>query len=63
MNKQLEKLEAIDKQIEGGLDTKDLLKARQKLYKIKDYELTNEEWTLKVALLNCIAEYLEADRK
>jgi len=63
MSKQSEKLEAIDKQIEGGLDKEDLLKARQKLYKIKDYELTNEEWTLKVALLNCIAEYLEADRK
>lgn len=63
MSKQSEKLEALDKQIEGGLDTKDLLKARQKLYRIKDYELTNEEWNLKRTLLNCIAEYLEADRK
>lgn len=63
MKKQLEKLYAIDKQIEGGLDKEYLLKARQKLYGIKDYELTNEEWNLKRTLLNCIAEYLEADRK
>lgn len=63
MKKQLEKLETINKQIEEGLDKKGLLKARKKLYKISDYELNVDEWSLKKTMLTCISEFLEDDRK
>jgi hypothetical protein len=63
MKKQLEKLYAINKQIEEGLDKEGLLKARKKLYKISDDELNIDEWSLKRTMLACISEFLEADRK
>lgn len=66
MNGKLTDLEKL-KQIEyiitvEGVDTEGLKKYRRKLYRFKDYELTNKEWTIKHNLLVHIKELL-ADEK
>lgn len=49
----------IDKQIEDGLDVKGLKKARRRLYRLDEYELSTDESLRKRLLLNCISEFLE----
>lgn len=66
MNGKLTDLEKL-KQIEyiitvEGVDTEGLKKYRRKLYRFKDYELTNKEWIIKYNLLNHIKELLADER-
>ena len=62
MDKELEKIKQIDKEIEDGLDVEGLKKARKKLYRFKDSEISTEAWTLKRIILGCIKEMLIEDR-
>lgn len=58
-----EKLKEIEYIItEEGVDTEGLIKYRRKLYRFKDYELTNREWIIKHSLLNHIKELLVDER-
>ena len=58
MDKELEAIKKIDNQIENGLDVEGLKKARKKLYRFKDSEISTEAWTLKRIILGCIKEML-----
>lgn len=58
-DKELLKLQAIDEQIQAGLDKDELKKIRRKLYRIKNEELSIDELFLKQLLLECIKEMLE----
>lgn len=62
MDKELEAIKKIDKQIENGLDVKGLKSARNKLYKFKDVEISIEAWELKTIVLSCINEMLAEER-
>jgi hypothetical protein len=58
IDKELEAIKKIDKQIEDGLDVAGLKRARNRLYKFKDGEISIEAWTLKHIILGCIKEML-----
>ena len=58
MDQELEAIKKIDKQIEEGLDVAGLKRARNRLYKFKDGEISIESWTLKHIILGCIKEML-----
>ena len=58
IDKELEQIKKIDKQIEDGLDVEGLKKVRKKLYRFKDGEISIEAWTLKHIILGCIKEML-----
>lgn len=62
MDKELEAIKKIDKQIENGLDVKGLKSARNKLYKFKDGDISIEAWKLKTIVLSCINEMLAEER-
>ncbi len=49
----------IDKQIKDGLDVEGLKKARRRLYRLDEDELSTDESLRKRLLLNCISEFLE----
>ena len=55
---ELEQIKKIDKQIEDGLDVAGLKRARNRLYKFKDGEISIEAWTLEHIILGCIKEML-----
>lgn len=56
--KPIEYLNEYDKKIANGLDIYELKKLRNKIYRFKDYLLTNEEFVLKHTLLQCIKELI-----
>jgi len=58
VDKELEAIKKIDNQIENGLDVKGLKRARNRLYKFKDGEISIEAWKLKHIILGCIKEML-----
>ena len=59
----IEYLKEYDRQIaEDGLSIEELKKLRRKIYRFKDYNLTNEEFYLKHTMLICIKEII-ADEK
>lgn len=51
-----QKLDAINRDIVFGLDKEGLLKARKKLYRMKNDCLSITEWLLKQMLIKCINE-------
>lgn len=57
-----EKLNEINKLIDDGLDTKGLIRVRNRLYKLDEYALSAEESLEKHAILKCINEMLAEDR-
>ena len=55
MKEPIDYLKEYDRQIaEDGLDIPELKKLRNKIYRFKDYNLTNEEYVLKHTLLTYI---------
>lgn len=58
VDKELEQIKKIDKQIEDGLDVAGLKRVRNRLYKFKDDEISIEAWKLKKIVLSCINEML-----
>lgn len=58
MKHPIEYLNEYDKKIEQGIDVEELKRVRRKIYRFKDYEITNEEFILKHTLLNCIKELI-----
>ena len=63
MKEPIDYLKEYDRQIaEDGLSIEELKKLRRKIYRFKDYNLTNEEFYLKHTMLICIKEII-ADEK
>ena len=50
------KLDAINRDVIFGLDKEGLLKARKKLYRMKNDCLSINEWLFKQTLIKCINE-------
>lgn len=59
MNEPIDYLREYDRSIaEDGLSIEELKKLRRKIYRFKDYLLSNEEFYLKHTMLLCIKEMI-----
>ena len=54
-----EVMDEVDKLIEEGLDIEGLKKARRRLYRLDDDELSIDEWCRKWKTIRCIQEFIE----
>lgn len=61
-DKELEAIKKIDKQIEDGLDVAGLKRARNRLYRFKDANISVEAYIEKRYILECINEMLAEER-
>ena len=57
-----QKLDAINRDIVFGLDKEGLLKARNKLYRMKNDCLSINEWLFKRTLIKCINELTKENK-